>query len=231
MKRIVNNRIDMIKAVVSVLNENQAIWVNTPKVGTSVNQLVEGLSILQEKTALHNSITLGVTRDRKEKYAALAKTMISVQDTLWIYGNSTNNFSLVDRNKIVPSTTFNLSLKSRLVRIKMLMKDVETYGTFLADYGVTQEMLGLLNDQIAAYHSIQINPRLVIIDRKMIGFEIEHKVNELYKLLKNDLDRMIRIFSTSHPSFVVAYFTARVVVHGHGKTKTKNPKSEPDIGN
>lgn len=231
MNRKVNNRIDMIKAVVSVLNENQAIWVNTPKVVTSVNQLVEGLNFLQEKAALHNSITLGVTRDRKEKYAALAKTMISVQDALWIYGNSTNNFNLVGRNKVVPSTTFNLSLKSRLVRIEVIMKDVETYGAFLADYGVTQEMLGLLNDQIAAYLSIEINPRLAIIERKTTGIEIEQKVNELNKLLKNDLDRMIRIFSTSYPSFVVAYFTARVVIHGHGKTKSKNPKKEPDIGN
>lgn len=231
MKTNVKNRIDMYKAVLSVLNENHAIWENTTIVGVNVNKLSQGLSLLEAKAAMHNSITLGVAQERKAKYEALLETMVIMQDALWIYGNVSNNHSLMARNKLTPKQTANLNISLRLVRVDTLAADVESYGTLLVDYGVTPEMIIALNEKIAAYRAIATNPRLAIIDRKSIGVEIDQKTAELGALLRNELDRSVRMFYKTHPNFVVSYFSARDIVNLNGKKGNKNAKQEPDDGN
>jgi hypothetical protein len=214
------------------MQNNSAIWQNTAMIVERVNQLEDGLQQLHVKAALQNSITTGVSAMRKAKYAQLAKNLITVQDALWVYATGTNNFELAARNRMAPSTIKGLSIGSRLIRMDVIESDMTTYGAFLTDYGVSAELLTTLTAQIADYRSIAYNPRQAIIDRKTISYEIDQLSTSLSRLLRDDLDRMVRMFSGTYPLFVVTYFNARLLVNLNGKTPRLTDSSEPenDIG-
>lgn len=233
MKTKIKNRIDMYESVLSVLRNNQAIWESTSMIVSRVDRLEEGLIGLHAKSALQSSVTLGVAQMRNARWNDLAKKIISIQDALWIYGNGTNNYDLVARHKFAPSVTFKLSANARAIRIDIVTSDLENYGSFLADYGVTTEMIQQFHDSVAVYRDMTITPRSAIVERKTVRLEIESKSIELNNLLRNDLDRMIRRFSASHPSFVVTYFNARQVVNMRGRRQHRSGPStgDPDIGN
>lgn len=233
MKTKIKNRIDMYESVLSVLKNNQAIWGNTGMIVSKVEQLEEGLILLHANAAIQDSVTLGIAQLRKERWNELAKTIISIQDALWVYGNGTNNFELMARHKLAPSVTVKLSASARLIRIDVITTDLETYGSFLVDYGISAETIQQFHDGVTVYRDATTSPRTAIIERKSVRLEIENKSNELNSLLRNELDRMIRPFSASHPSFVIGYFNARQVVHLKGKRYNKSGPShgDPDIGN
>lgn len=232
MKKLTHNRIDMYTAVLSVMQQNAPIWQNTAMIVERVNQLEDGLHQLRIKAALQNSITTGVSAMRKARYEQLAKTMITVQDALWVYATSANNFELAARNRMAPSTILGLSTAERLIRMDVLESDLANFGSFLSEFGITTDIVTTLGTQIADYRAIAFNPRQAILERKTISFEIDQLSNTLSRLLREDLDRMIRMFSGNHPVFVVAYFNARLLVNLNGKTQKKADDSTPenDIG-
>lgn len=212
MKTSAKNKLGMYKAVLLVVQEHAPVWAGVPKLVSDVEKLEQGIIFLKNRAMLQSSITIGVAKMRKEKFVALSKKMIAVQDALWIYGIASNNVELAARHKYSPSKTESLSATDRLVRMDIVLSDLSIYGIALGDYGIPTEAINTIIGLMEDYHSISSSPRKSVIDRKTIGAEIDAKMIEVNSLLRDELDRFVRMFSLTNPNFVHSYFNARLIV-------------------
>jgi len=114
--------------------------------------------------------------------------------------------------------------------IDTVLSDLSIYGIALGEYGITQITIDTTIALMEEYRSIAGNPRKSVIDRKTISAAIDAKSSELTFLLRNELDRFIRMFTVSEPNFVKSYFHARLVVDQKGKkNKAADTPIEPDV--
>ncbi len=220
----------MYKAVLTVIQEHEPVWAGVPKLVSDIEKLEQGIIFLENRAMLQSSITIGVAKMRQEKFGTLSKKMIAVQDALWIYGSASNNVELAARHKYSPSKTEKLSAAERLVRMDIVLSDLSIYGIALGEYGITQITIDTTIALMEEYRSIAGNPRKSVIDRKTISAAIDSKSSELNFLLRDELDRFIRMFNVSEPNFVKSYFNARLVVDQKGKkNKAADTPIEPDV--
>jgi hypothetical protein len=229
MKNSTKNRMGMYKAVLQVIQEHEPVWAGVPKLVSDVEKLEQGIIFLENRIMLQSSITIGVAKMRQEKFGALSKKIIAVQDALWIYGTASNNVELAARHKYSPSKTEKLSAADRLVRMDIVLSDLSIYGIALGEYGITPDTIATVIGLMEEYHTISGNPRKSMIDRKTISAAIDAKTSEITFLLRDELDRLIRMFAVSEPNFVKSYFNARMVVDQKGKkNKVSDSTIEPE---
>lgn len=222
MKNITKNRLDMYKTVLSVIKEHEPIWTNVQMMVQCVNKLETGISELDSKSVIQDSIILGVAKMRKEKFLSLCEELICVQDALWMFANATNNFELAARHKTSISVLKVMSGNVRMIKMVIVEQDLASYGSQLESFGVSAEKIASVLNSIESYRAIHNTYSEKRVNRKTRGAELETLSVKLNSILRNELDRLVKMFKSSYPSFVSEYFNARNVIHLKGKKNNKD---------
>lgn len=218
----------MYKTVLAVIRDHEPIWTNVQMMVQCVNKLETGINELSANATIQDTIILGVAKMRKEKYLTLCDELIGVEDALWMFGNATNNFELAARHKQTFTELRTLSCNARLVKMSITEQDLAIYGSELGSFGVSEEKIASMLLSFEAYRSIHNTYSEKRVNRKTRGAEVETLSVEINSMLRNELDRLIRMYKSYYPSFVFEYFNARTIVHLKGKKHNKGSAS-PDL--
>lgn len=84
--------------------------------------------------------------------------------------------------------------------------------TDLAPYGVSEADNKAFGDAIEAYRLVMNKPRVTKAEQTRLNARCEALLKEADVLFKNQLDRLLQRFATSHPDFFAGYQRARSIV-------------------
>jgi hypothetical protein len=202
----------MYQMVRDIVQEYQPVWENTPKFVSSYdafNAKFEALKIQAEKQRTY-AISVRATRDdfRKET----AQLAIRVASALTAYGEEQKDLQLIMLMKISEFQLMNRSHSDTLILLDRILIHAQMHETELVEFGITPTTLASFishRDQLAV---TILAPRKAIVNRKDSSAKIVELTNEIDKLLKNGLDKMVTILRPESEEFHRKYFDSRMVL-------------------
>lgn len=218
----------MYDSVREIIRQHETVWSGVPKFVSAVNQFESELDALKSKAVIHNSITLGVSKNKAELFLDLSERILMLQNALWVYAIATNNFELAARHKTTISEIRNLGSSRRLLHIEQIENDLSAHESALAEFGISNENVSEFVLAVNNYRLASNQPRMAVIERKLLTQSlIEHSGN-IDKTLRFTLDKLMFLFKNSAPDFVNLYKNARKVIHygGRSNSSSKLPPTE-----
>lgn len=82
----------------------------------------------------------------------------------------------------------------------------------LAPYGITAALLTSFSSAITNFSTSVPTPRNAVSQRKAYTTELKKLMKDADKILKDQTDKLIQSFKTTHPDFVTAYKSNRVII-------------------
>ncbi|RYY98364.1 MAG: carboxypeptidase regulatory-like domain-containing protein [Chitinophagaceae bacterium] len=82
----------------------------------------------------------------------------------------------------------------------------------LADYGVSADTLDAFKEAVAAYKAVLPKPRLTQAERTRLERQADALLAEILDFLKNQLDKLMIPFKTSHPDLWAGYQRSRAII-------------------
>jgi hypothetical protein len=218
----------MCNAVIEVVKAHQPLWEQIPGFVNTFGEYEARVQVLRNRSGIQKSVTTGVGAQKRNRLEYLYEHLLVVQSALWVYAQASNNFLLMERNKVTISDLRHLSITRLDLHLDQVFKDVEEFGAYLTDFGITAEYLQETIDLINAGSNNATRPRMAIIERKMMTQSLDTIIRELDVLLKLRMDKLMLVFRVSQPEFYNRYRNARVIIDHRGPTASHG--SEEDVG-
>lgn len=212
MDKLISNKLNMYKAVLEVCKSHEASWTGIPGFVSTVEELETALKELDEFAGLQSSKTVGVSALKEEKRKQLVEILLLVQPALEIYGKSIGDLELQYRNRVTKSKITRLSIPKLVVHVNNVEEDLNSFGLALLPMGITSSILNAAYAIIEEARIAGSRPRMAIIERKLYTSSMKEHVKLIDEIVGFRLDKMIRLFKTSIPSFYNLYFNARTII-------------------
>ncbi len=191
-------------------------WKSIEKIRKTYDEFV---NILKKLTDLQPDLEKNldpVQKDQEEKYAQLIEKTFPVANILTVY-RSDHNVKKGDRSMVISQSALNkLKKKELLDHAGRMMKTVEKHypdenktESELSQYGLTPVMVEDLQTAIHQYeYALKLHKDLLSNRSRSENKSGQFlKVNR--KLLEKRLDRLMTVFSSTHPSFYQEYTEIR----------------------
>ncbi|WP_294674790.1 hypothetical protein [uncultured Fluviicola sp.] len=212
MKKSTLNKRSMFGSVHTVLEENQPIWINVPAFATAVAQFENKLTILDTKLSEQSTATTGVTLEKQALIRELFDEMVLAHQALYLFGKDSENTALRERNKVSRSKLNRLTIGKAKVHANDLKNDLLAQGPALDAYGITPAFVSALIAKIDQLPDMIESTRMALLRRKGITKAINEVQSKITEILRDRMDRLIKIFRKDHPDFVLIYQHARTVL-------------------
>lgn len=227
---MIENKLNMYQSVLKVCNEHESVWNGIPgfvSALTDFNTSFEALGLAAQKQATK---TVGVSSKKYAKLNELIDGLMVVHGTLKLHGKKIDDPMLIARNKFVASKLKIMSMQQMVVHVDVVIDDINTFGSALAEYGVDQNTLDAVLASITEARKVMNSPRNAIIERKLHTKMLDEYIHTLDEVLKFSLDNLVRVHKKNHPKFYNLYWNARMIVDSGGKktTPVDGIKKEPD---
>lgn len=212
MKKSTLNKRSMFGSVHTVLEENQPIWINVPAFASAVAQFENKLTILDTKLSEQSTATTGVTLEKQALIRELFDEMVLAHQALYLFGKDSENTALRERNKVSRSQLNRLTIGKAKVHANDLKNDLLAHGPALDAYGITPAFVSALIAKIDQLPDMIESTRMALLRRKGITKAINEVQSKITEILRDRMDRLIKIFRKDHPDFVLIYQHARTVL-------------------
>ena len=212
MNKITLNKRSMFGSVHTVLEENQTIWTSVPAFAAAVGLFESKLAVLDTKLSEQSTATTGVTLEKQALLKQLFEDMALVHTALYLYGKDNGNVALRERNKMSKSTLTRLSIGKAKVHANDLKNDLLAHGSALDAYGITPAFVSDLISRIDELPELIESTRMALLRRKGVTQAIEDVQSKITEILRDRMDRLIKIFRKDHPDFVLIYQHARTAI-------------------
>lgn len=227
MRKRLANKLKMYNTVQLILNQNAAVWEPVPAVADTIrtfSSLIEKIDLYEAKIRDNKK---GITAQKEVLQDQVIRDTYEVASAMYVMAERTKDPVLAAK---VNYTETDL-LKTRDGRLVILCLIIVTLATehlaSLAAYGVTEEELVTLREEIDRFSESLPGPRLTVAERKAANEAMRGLFGQVDELLKKQLDRLMVRFRKSQPDFYGLYKYARRIVHyGIRHEKPKVPENE-----
>lgn len=212
MKKTTGNKLNMYGSVLSVFNDHQSIWQTIPAFVNAKTSFETKLNQLRVRVSEQLDAVTGVSMEKKLRTEDLRSRMLLVHHALYLLGRATENTILRERNEVTKTALSKFTLNEFAAHCAVLVTDLETYATQLAEFGISQQAIDELIPMLQGIDDLNNSTRKAIIKRKGITQSIRDLEQELDELLREEFDRMILVFKQSHANFYRDYESARITI-------------------
>lgn len=206
------NKLSMIRATEEVLNKNQSKWSGKVLFVTVKTAFSTKIEALQNARQRQLDIITGITVDKKELRKLMMEKAESVATKLAIYAEDTNDNELVNE---VNLSRLQLD-RARDEAVAGLCQNIHDHATKhiadLAPYEIDADMLATLQSAIQVYSAKAPQPRAAKAAKKAVTAGIVTLLEDIDKILKNRLDKLMREYKSAEPEFYNAYKAARILI-------------------
>jgi uncharacterized protein YxjI len=217
----------MFKNVQTTNEKHNDIIELYPKLKQYNNDFNNSVELIIQNDTVHSTVKLGTTDQKNSAKVALANTLFNRCCTAKAFANEINDLelkALVDVSesllKILPNEELSLKAKAILEKLKQ-------YTTQLADYGMSDEDINELENDITEYDSRLGNKESKSQTSVAAKIDLNEKFAIADKILEQ-LDNIIQGLSKKHAEYCKNYFLARNIKNlggGHG-----SGSSDPGTG-
>lgn len=201
----------MYQTVAEVLSDSNGIWQGVPAFASAAANFNTKLDLLRARIAEQLSTTTGVSDEKRLKLEKLRKQITLMQSALMLHGRATENVTLEKRN--AKSRTFlnGLSIPKLAARCAELKIDLETYGSELGLYGISDQSIAAFIPSLITINELNNSAHKAIVKRKNATSAIKELERALDAIVRIEFDKLILLFETTEPEFFNHYRNARVI--------------------
>ena len=205
------NRITMQKTVAAYLDTNTAIWSSMAPLQTAVQQYKQNLVAIDE-AAQKQQTPSGATEDKAAARDALEDVAFLMCEALGAMAHAADDHDLIALTNATQSTFSRASDDELSNLAASLLSAANAHKTELTTFQVTQANIDELDQALQRFNASKTNPRMTIAERSARGESLEALVRDNQEFLRKQIDRLVNLFSRTHPDFVAGYRKARVIV-------------------
>ncbi|MEZ5195256.1 MAG: carboxypeptidase-like regulatory domain-containing protein [Bacteroidales bacterium] len=206
------NKLSEYQATIAVLDANATIWsevASVSDIATKVKACVSGIQSLRQVQELD---TKGITVNKAVVREQLTAITLKLINGLVGFASFTDNYTLLDEVNYTPSELEKARDTIFYDKALLIHGKARTYETELAAYLITPEDILTAETLLAEYLTAIPEKRAAVAVSKTSTYNLKLKFRECDDLLKNKLDKLIKIFQPTYPDFVNQYFTARIII-------------------
>lgn len=220
MEKKFENKLIMLKAVLSLMEQNQPLWQDSPAIVTAcsdLRNLVDRIVLAKRNSEKDNS---GVVVQKQNLNEALVESGFEMASMLFAYFSRVNNAVMKAKVDFPISELRNLrdgELGDKCLDILDLRAGIEGE---VEQYGATQEKADALRSLVSEYEQQLPHARVNVSTRKAGKETIKQLLADATLLNKEQLDRLMVKFKNGNAEFYASYLNARKVVD-YGKRYEK----------
>ncbi len=221
------------KAVVAVMDKNQAKWNSIPELRKKVEEIMQNLTRIKE---FENKIKVdlgSLKAARLHSRKVLVEQVFPVASVLGVFACDMEDKKL---RKLGAVKFSELEKMGGVDLVKYCIRVLKTSGFLLggeqegkktprrmiSDYGLTKGHLDKLKVALDAYIASEAAFNDSRVEKKKSKIKMDRTIRENNQLLKKKMDRMMHLFRESEKPFYDTYIQSRIVakVVAHEKEKT-----------
>jgi hypothetical protein len=220
------NRRTMFKMVAKVFDDHNDVWNGMSPLTVSVQALkgkIQGIddAVQQQETPTGATDAKASARDQLEDVLFLTCRALAV------LGHTSNDHDLLAATDLARSDLDRLPDDELITRANAVTGLANAHKTELATFQVTQENLQELALRLQQFSSLLLEPRSDEVTHGTTTETVGSLIRDANGILRNEIDRMVDLFSRTNPDFVADYKRARVVVDRAATHKTKTAGQAP----
>nr|WP_321454144.1 hypothetical protein [uncultured Carboxylicivirga sp.] len=214
MNELQLNQKEMFSVVLIYLNNHASVWSVIPKIGSLKTEFESLLAVIEQKV---------VEQDQAKTYLGLKKKDLKrlIADKADIMNDQVEAFALIEDKpelalRMDQSKSDLIELKNEMFidKVDEILVETEKYIKPLSsEYGVTVEQIKDLSIDLDNFKGLNGMPRKYQIDSIVATKDLVILFKECNDLLKNKLDKLMKIFKRRNASFYNGYLAARRIVN------------------
>lgn len=206
------NRLSMFLSTQKVMQENQAKWATVAALVQATTDFDANLIALKSATATQVKDLRGHTIDKRKAEDQMIKQTLKVSGAVMAWAEFENNQGIAEEMNIVQSALRGYRDAVVAERCTGVHDTALAHLVDLADYGLTAADTTELKEAITAYETILSLPRVLVNIRKSVTSEIGFLIRDTMRLLTRRMDRLMRLYELSDPTFHRTYTNARIII-------------------
>ena len=220
------NRVTMFKTTISVLDENNSIWNAMAPLVTAVTNFKDKVSAI-DSAAQRQEMPTGATLEKAEARDALEDVLFLMCEALGALAHASKDQGLLALTDITRSGIDKLDSEGLSNRAVLVLAQATGRKTELAALQVTQANIDELNEALQDYNAAKAGPRQATATRVAQTESLSNLIREANDILRSQIDRLVNLFSRTHPQFVSSYLAARVIVDRVATHASAKPAPPP----
>lgn len=202
---------NMYLGLMLYLNGTMNIWQVLAMFETIFNNFKDKLSNLQKMQAQQETILTGYAMQKRDARIAMAESAFIIKGALQTFASDTNNNIIYMNVNWSLSDLIDCASLTSKDRCQVIHDQALAVINDLASYAVVQADLDSLLTKILAYNTIISGSKKVIGVRKQITKDIKKEIQDIDKLLKTKMDKLVANWKSSEPNFYNTYFVERKI--------------------
>lgn len=206
-----NNRLAMVRTTRDYLQTNNSIWNSMTPFATAFTELNTRLTEI-DATAQKQETPSGKTADKAAARDHLEDVTFLMCQALCVLAHDVNDnevLALCDLNRSALDEMDEQTLANRAANV---LSAADAHKIELVPLQVIQANHDEFTQALADFNEAKTGPREATATRKVQTELLRVKIQEAIDLLQNKIDRMVDLFSRTHPEFVDGYKNARMIV-------------------
>ena len=205
-------RKEMQETVSSFLDSYTAVWSSIPKIGAFKNEL-DALNTAIEgahKAQLDAQVYLGKTKSQLKQIISQKGDIVN--DLIAAYAGVEGDAALESRMQDSYTALNQLRNEEFIPRIREIIQEGTDRKEALVDYGLNDEQLTDLMEDLDNYLAMSGQPRLYRVSSSQATLDLETLFTQANELLENRLDKVMKVFKTRNTNFYNGYLAARSII-------------------
>lgn len=212
MEKRIENKLIMLKAILSFLQQNQSLWQDSAPLTSVYNDLQQLVAQIEQTILLTNQSNSGLVVAKQNLQEALIEQTFELVSVLFAYARRNNDEVLLAKVDFPISHLRNLRDNELASACTGVLNHGQSKAKVLGEYGVTPERLESLGGLINEYEVQLPTRRITVSERKMANEKIKTLIAQAMLIASEQLDRLMLKFKNTEPDFYTSYMNARKVV-------------------
>ena len=227
MEKKVENKLIMLKAVLSLLNQNQSIWQEVAPLSNTIQTLSSKVAEIEDIRQITSVSQTGMITAKQNLQSGLIEQTFALASILTAYAAQTNDPVLQAKVDFPISELRSLRDSELAPTCRNVLNLGLAREAALGPYGVTANQLNNLTAAITTYEQQLPTHRVSVAERKAANEKLKDVMAETMVLVTEQLDRLVIAFKATRPDVYAAYLNARKVVDYWTRYGKETPDTSP----
>jgi len=226
------NKSNMYNAVEAVLKNSQSIIAEVPAFGEVHTDLISLIGEIKGKNSELIGATEGKTSVKSKAIEELITSVVPIASAVKAYATRNKLLELKATVDYSESKLRHLSHADIPVKIKSIKDAAQSVLAALANFGITEAKLNLVDAKLTALKSAVENKDVGFTDRSATREALTLLFDKADDLLQDEADELAEVLKETHLDFYNQYFAARKVKDlgsSHPKPDDELPSTPPAV--
>lgn len=205
-------KLNMYHAVITHCDANAGIIAGVTAFTSSLATFKLKVTGIDDTAQLEAEIISGIATDKKVLRTTLSQQAADIAALVFAYAKSTSNNTLAEAVDYSKSELGGLRDDELAPAAQNIHDAANTNLVALAPYGITAPTLTAFQTMITSYTDAVPKPRNAAAQKKTYSATLVTLFEEADAILKDQMDKIVVQFKTSHPDFYSTYKNNRVIL-------------------